>query len=592
MNMQFTLLDVNLTDKTVKVVEISEATIKKYIGGRGLGARLLLENLPAKADPLGPENVMIWLTGPLTGTLVPGCTKHVVVTKSPQSNGFVDSYSSGGVGFQLVYAGYNGLIVRGKAKTPSYLYIRNDQVEIRDASHLWGLDSFEASSRLLKDLVKFACINNDYFRQAARGGVGAVMGSKNLKALVVKGTGGVACRDIPGFMQFHKAKLAAAKTSGGAAAHKRAGTAITFDATQEAGMLPTKNFQYGTFPPASGNLDSAGVFKKSKGSVSCLGCPVPCGKILECSDSAQNTFRLEGPEYETTGLLGTNLGISSMDAVAEANMLCDKFGLDTISTGAVVSFIMEANEKGMITGEFAEQANVVFGDVSGTFRLLKDIAYRKGIGDWAAEGVAYLAEKIGQNSSHFAMHSKGLAFPAYDPRRAFGAGLAYAVSPRGACHRRAWPPALEVFGDLPPYTSVGKGKAIKGLYDERNILHSLIACDFQSFAVPVSVFEFAQYVQLVTDLSFSEEELQTIADRIESTIRLINAREGLSRKDDTLPGRVLDDPMPDGPAQGKFITQERLDQMLDDYYMLRGWDHNGVPTQATLKKYQIEEGLQ
>ncbi|MCX5976639.1 MAG: aldehyde ferredoxin oxidoreductase family protein [Coprothermobacterota bacterium] len=606
--MKFKLLDINLTEKTVGTMEIPAETIRKYIGGRGLGGRLLLDLLPGKVDPLGPENVMIWLAGPMTGSLVPGCTKHAVFTKSPQTNGFVDSYSSGGVGFQMVYAGYNGLIVRGKAQSPCYLYIRDDRVEIRDASHLWGLDSYEASSRLLKELgeegfghaaigpagenlVKFACINNDFYRQSARGGVGAVMGSKNLKALVVKGTGGVPCRDIPGFLAFNKQKLADAKISGGAAAHKRAGTAITFDATQAAGMLPTKNFQFGTFPPAADNLDSAGVINKAKASVACLGCPVPCGMILECTDSAGKIFRLEGPEYETTGLLGANLGISSMDAVAEANMLCDTLGMDTIAVGAAISFLMEANEKGMIPAEFAEQAGIAFGDIDGTLRLVKDIVYRQGIGEWAAEGVAFLASKIGQGSDRFAMHSKGLAFPAYDPRRAFGAGLAYAVSPRGACHRRAWPPALEVFGDVPPYTAEGKGVAIKGLYDERNILHSLIACDFQGFAVPVSLAEFAKYLRLVTDLDYSDEELAHIADRVETTIRMFNVREGMSRKDDTLPSRVLDDPMPDGPAAGQHITQAGLDRMLDDYYRSRGWDSNGIPTKETLAKYEIEEGL-
>jgi len=606
--MKFKLLDINLTEKTVGLMEIPADKIRKYIGGRGLGGRLLLDLLPGNVDPLGPENVMIWLAGPMTGSLVPGCTKHVVLTKSPQTNGFVDSYSSGGVGFQLVYAGYNGMIVRGKAASPSYLYIRDDKVEIRDASHLWGLDSYEASSRLLKELgeegfghaaigpagenlVKFACINNDFYRQSARGGVGAVMGSKNLKALVVKGTGGAPCRDIPGFLAFNKQKLADAKVSGAAAAHKSAGTAITFDATQAAGMLPTKNFQFGTFPPAADNLDSAGVIKKAKASVACLCCPVPCGMILECTDSGGKVFRLEGPEYETTGLLGSNLGISSMDAVAEANILCDTLGMDTIAVGAAISFLMEANEKGMIPAEFAEQAGIKFGDIEGTLRLVKDIAYRQGIGEWAAEGVAYLAGKIGQGSEHFAMHSKGLAFPAYDPRRAFGAGLAYAVSPRGACHRRAWPPALEVFGDVPPYTAEGKGVAIKGLYDERNILHSLIACDFQGFAVPCSLAEFAKYLRLVTDLDYSDEELAIIADRVETTIRMFNVREGFSRKDDTLPGRILDDPMLDGPAKGQHITQAGLDRMLDDYYRSRGWDSNGIPTKETLAKYEIEEGL-
>ena len=608
--MTYKLLEINLSTKKNHIVKLPQEIIKDYIGGRGLGAKLLLEVLAPGVDPLSPENVMFWLTGPLTGSLVPGLTKHVIITKSPTSGGYVDSYSSGGIGYNLVYAGYNGLMVKGRSDEPVYIYINDDQIEVRRAIHVWGQGAFKAAQILTNEIreegfehavigqagenkVYFACINNDFYRQAARGGIGAVMGSKNLKAIFIKGTGGVECNDIKGFLDFHKKKLEDARKNPSAEAHKKAGTSVTFDLTNDSGMLPTHNFRTGCFKAGEGKLDSAGYVLKSKGSLACLGCPVPCGKVLQCETSNRGKFRLEGPEYETAALLGSNLENSSLDLVAEANMICDDLGMDTISAGNILGFLMEANEKGLLKSEKYKQIEKVrFDNTEGALRFLYNIALRKGIGDWAANGVKYLAEKIGNHSIDFAMQSKGLEFPGYDPRRAFGSGLAYAVSPRGACHRRAWPPAMEVCGNVPPYTFENKGKMVKEEFDERNIIHSLVACDFCTFAVPISIQEYMKYLKLVTGYTYTEPELKKIAQRIETTIRYFNCREGLSRKDDSLPKRVLFEPMPDGPAKGKRITQEGFDKMLDEYYEIRGWDRNGIPTETTLSEYGIiKEGI-
>ncbi len=605
---KFVLLDINLSNEKITTHELPFSLIKKYIGGRGLGSKLLLDMVPDGTDPLGPDNVLIWLNGIASGTLIPGTSKHVVVTKSPVNGAFCDSYSSGGVGFQMVYSGYHGMIVRGKAKKPSYIYIKDDIVEIRDASHLWGMLSFAASEKLLSELegegwghamigpagenmVVYAGINNDYFRQAARGGIGAVMGSKNLKTVVAKGSGGVPCLDKDGFFKLHMERLAAARKNPAAHDHKRAGTSVTLDVTAAAGMLPTRNFQTGICNEALGELDSEGYMKRNKGSVACMGCPVPCGKILKYHRLDGKEMILEGPEYETTCLLGTNLGIPDFNFVAEANILCDNLGMDTISCGNIIGFIMELTEKNLLPEEFKHQG-VRFGDKEGALKLMEDLAYCRGIGAWAQGGVGALADKIGGKCKDFAMHSKGLEFPAYDPRRGFGTALSYAVTPRGACHRRAWPPSREVLGPYPPYEIEGKGQMIKEQVDERNILHSLIACDFNFFAVPVSIDQYMEYIKAVLGIEFTKEELEMAVDRIETTIRYFNYCQGLTRKNDTMPKRILEEPMPEGPAQGKCVTKEGFENMLDQYYALRGWDKNGVPMPETLEKYGIKKGAE
>ena len=598
------LLEVDLTSGKSKNIMISDETVEKYLGGRGLGARLLFDLLPAKTDPLSPENVLIFLTGPLTGSMVTGSSKFVVVTKSPLTHGWCDSYSSGRVSLELKKAGYDGMVIRGKANHPCYLRIDDTGMEIREASGIWGKDSFE-TERGLKEveknpsvgvssigpagekLCKFACINSDFYRQAGRGGVGAVMGSKNLKAIVVQGKKAVSLHDRRRVVELNRQNYQRSKTSTVAQARMKYGTPLTLNITHMGGILPTKNFQFGTWEKALEKIDSVGVYKSTTSHKACPSCFTHCGMITRVAGGKYRGSELEGPEYETLGMFGSNQLIDDLPSVIQANILCDKLGLDTISAGNVIAFIMECFERGLISPRETEGVEIRFGDSEASLAAIERIAYRQGFGDILAEGVKVASEHIGKDSARFAMHVKGMEFPAYEPRGAFGSGLSYAVSPRGACHRRAWPPAKEILGGYPPYTAEGKAEMIKGLYDENCVLHSLLVCDMPAKFIPLSLDDYSNYWQAVTGESLSKNDFLAIAGRIETLIRMFNLREGLTRQDDTLPYRTLWEPLPDGPAKGQFIGEENLNRMIDEYYACRGWDSAGVPTASTLQKYGL-----
>jgi aldehyde:ferredoxin oxidoreductase len=313
---------------------------------------------------------------------------------------------------------------------------------------------------------------------------------------------------------------------------------------------------------------------------------MPCSRLVDVTDNGKRV-RLEGPEYETLGMLGSNLGISDPATICQANLICDRLGMDTISAGGVLGFAMECVERGLLKDQTV--SDLRFGNGDAALRLLKDIAHRRGIGDLMAEGVRVMAREIGGGSERFAMHVKGLELPAYDPRAGFGTALTYAVTPRGGCHRRAWPPAKEVLGGVPPYTVVGKAAMVKEMFDERAILHSLVACDFHPSALPISLQEYAEFVAAVTGYVFTPDEWSRTAERIETTIRLFNIRAGLGREDDTLPPRLLEEALPDGPAKGQMFGHSGLSMMLDEYYSLRGWDQHGVPLPATLNSLNMPE---
>jgi aldehyde:ferredoxin oxidoreductase len=598
------LLDIDLTSGSTRNLPLSDDLIERYLGGRGLGARLLFDLLPPKTDPLSPENMLIFLTGPLTGSLVPGSSKFVVVTKSPATRGWCDSYSSGRVSIELKKAGYDGMVVRGKSNHPCYLSIHDDSVEIREADWLWGKDSFE-TERLLKEakendsagvssigpagenLCKYACINSDLYRQAGRGGVGTVMGSKKLKAIVVKGNKRPGIQDQKKISELVRGNYQRAKSSQVFQARSKYGTPLTLNVTHTGGILPTKNFQYGTWEKALGKIDSVGVYKGVKSHKSCLSCFVHCSLVSEVSEGKYKGVTLEGPEYETLGMFGSNLLIDSLPAIIQANVLCDRLGLDTISTGNVIGFMMECFDKGLISGKQTEGLELRFGDDEACLAAIERIAGREGFGDVMAEGVRSAAKVIGGDSDRFAMHVKGLEFPAYEPRGAFGAGLSYAVSPRGACHRRAWPPAKEILGGVPPYTTEGKGEMLREMYAENCILHSLLVCDMTAKFIPLSLDDYADYFRAVTGMAVSKEDFLAAAGRIETLIRMFNVREGLTREDDTLPYRTLREPLPDGPAKGQCIGEDNLRIMIDDWYSCQGWDAAGVPTETTLRKYDL-----
>ncbi|MCJ7494017.1 MAG: aldehyde ferredoxin oxidoreductase family protein [Deltaproteobacteria bacterium] len=598
------LLEIDLTSGKTKNTTFSDEMVEKYLGGRGLGARLLFDLLPAQTDPLSPENVLIFLTGPLTGSMVTGSSKFVVITKSPLTHGWCDSYSSGRISVELKRAGYDGLVIRGRSNHPCYIKINDGGIEIREADRLWGKDSFE-TERMLKEigknpsagvssigpagenLCKFACINSDLYRQAGRGGVGAVMGSKRLKAIVVKGTKGVDLHDRKKLIALNRENYQRSRKSQVAQARMKYGTPLTLNITHAGGILPTKNFQFGTWDKALEKIDSMGVYKSTISHKACLSCFTPCSLITRVSEGKYKGSEVEGPEYETLGMFGSNQLIDDLPAIIQANILCDKLGLDTISAGNVIGFIRECFARGLISSRETDGLEIRFGDREASLAAIEMIAYRRSFGDILAEGVKAAAERIGKDSSRFAMHVKGMEFPAYEPRGAFGSALSYAVSPRGACHRRAWPPAKEILGGYPPYTVEGKAEMIKGLYDENCVLHSLLVCDMPAKFIPLSLDDYSNYFQAVTGESISKNDFLTIAGRIEILIRLFNLREGFTRKDDTLPYRTLFEPLPDGPAKGQFIGEENLNRMIDDYYACRGWDSAGVPTAATLRKYEL-----
>jgi aldehyde:ferredoxin oxidoreductase len=417
------------------------------------------------------------------------------------------------------------------------------------------------------------------------------MGSKNLKAIVVQGTGGVPLADPRRVMELQARQDEKLAANAAAQARIKYGTPSTFTVTNAAGMLPTRNFQQGIFPEGTGKLDGEGILPITFGHAGCYACTTPCGRLVEVHRDAARIC-IEGPEYETLALMGSNLGIADPAVVVQENLVCDKLGMDTISAGNVIGFAMECAERGLLAGTEANRLR--FGDQDGALRLLEDIAYRRGVGDLLAEGVKHAAQKIGGGSERFAIHAKGLEFPAYDPRAGFGSGLTFAVTPRGACHRRAWPPAKEVLGGVPPFTVEGKAAMVKAMFADRGILHCLIVCDTPHGVGLTSIREYAEFVKAATGRAYDEDEWHIAEDRMETTIRFFNVREGFARKDDALPPRLLEEAQLDGPAKGQLFGQHGLDQMLDEYYMLRGWDPQGIPLPETLRKLGVpaSEALQ
>jgi aldehyde:ferredoxin oxidoreductase len=597
------LLVVDLSTKTVWRKELDPEMLRKNLGGRGLGAQLLYDLCPPRVSPFDPSIPFMVLTGPVSGTPVLGSSKHVVVTKSPATGGWLDSYSSGYMAAHLKYAGWDGLVVIGRSEKPCYLQIEDDRVEFRDASPIWRKDAFEAEQWLKDNVateggkmaigpagenrVQYACINSEFYRQTGRGGAGAVMGAKNMKAITVNGSGGIRLADPQGLLTKLLEAMKMIGESPRAQNIIRYGTFMVVNITNEGGIIPTRNFQTSVFPQGEGRIDKDGLFAVKMADHGCSSCPMPCGNIVKVDQGPYAGSRLEGPEYETLCLLGSNLGIDDVAFIIKANILCDRLGLDTMSMGNVLGFAMECYERGLLTREQTGGLDLHFGNQEAALQLIEKTAALEGFGAFLAQGVAKMAEAIGRGARRFAMHVKGLELPGYDPRGAFGAALTYAVNPRGGCHRRAWPPAKEILGGVPPYTVDGKPAMIKGMFDDRDILHSLVVCDYHAGMVPIPIEYYQKCLPLVTGNEFSRGELLWIAERTETLIRLFNCREGFSRREDAIPDRILEEPLPEGPAKGQCIGRERFERMLDEYYELRGWDNNGNPKPETLKRYEI-----
>ncbi|MBC8871057.1 MAG: aldehyde ferredoxin oxidoreductase family protein [Planctomycetes bacterium] len=598
------LLRVDLSSGTTTVERIPEPWLRDYVGGRGLGVRYLYEEVDPTVDALSPANKLIFAAGPLTGTPVPCGARYMVVTKGPLTGAITTSNSGGHWAPELRFAGYDLLIIEGKAHSPSYLFIYDDQVEIRDAEAHWGngVSSTEDGLRVEtgipnlrvacigpagEKLVKFACIMNDKHRAAGRSGVGAVMGSKNLKAIAVRGTGGVQIADPEGFMKAVWEMKAAMQDNPGRRSFAELGTASTIDMTQAMGGLPTRNFLQGQFDEYENLNGNAVKETRLVANKACFACTIACGRVCRLGEHADKyTVNMhprnwktagEGPEYETAWALGADCGVGDLDAVLKANWLCNDLGLDPISMGATLAAAMELYERGIVNDEMVELP-LRFGSGDALVRMVEATAYREGFGDELAEGSKRMGEKL--KHPEVFMGTKGQEFPAYDPRGFQGMGVAYATCNRGGCHLRAWTPGVETDGTFDPHTTEGKAEWVAAEQDRTTVHDNTGVCLFVGAAGgPLEAF--VPCVAAATGVPYTYEQFVEIGERTWNLERLWNLRAGLTKADDTLPKRLLEEGHKEGPSAGVTVD---LDAMLPAYYAARGWNDDGVPTQQKLEE--------
>ncbi|WP_027370294.1 aldehyde ferredoxin oxidoreductase family protein [Desulfovermiculus halophilus] len=588
--------------------EVPDWMRSKLMGGKAFGAKLLTDLTPAGCDPFAPENPLMIMTGPLTGTSAPSM-RGCVVTKSPLTGTFLDSYFGGYFSPEVKYAGYDGIIILGQAQEPVYLWIDDDRVEVRPAAHLWGQDALEANAAVKSELndetvkilsigpagenrVLYSLISCEYNRQAGRGGAGAVMGSKHLKAIAVRGTNTVTIHDPEAFRAAVIQANADLEKSEDVQAMRDGGTAPAVDFANETGLLPSRNFQDGSFEKAS-NLSDIGQSKHLwLNSAACLGCPIRCSKMGAVRTGKYAGFITDIVEYESAALMGSNLGISDVRAVAHLVKLCDRFGMDSMSTGGVIGFAMEAGERGLL--ESPDGISLEFGNVQAAEYLIRSIAFvDNDLGKLLAQGVKRAAAALGGDASAFAQHVKGLESPAWGPRGAAGTGLAFMTADRGGCHQRGLPAPLEVTGGewegKPVQALAVEGKADM-LIQMQNYLagtDALVKCDFGGFGVQPETY--AALLSAATGERHTADEFDRLGERIWNLTRNFNLREGLNPADDTLPKRFMQDPLPSGPNKGHRFSAQDMAFMLKDYYSLRGWDQAGRPTEETLKKVGVQD---
>ncbi len=605
------LLRVDLATGTAATEAIDSAVLARAIGGRGLGIHYLSSEVDPTVDPLGPQNKLVFAIGPLTATSAPASSRYTLVTKSPLTGAIANSNSGGYFGAELKFAGYDAIIVENASLRPVYLWIDDDRVEIRDAGDLWGRAVSDTTALLLaatdeeakvacigpagENLVRFAAVMNDGGRAAGRSGVGAVMGSKRLKAIAVRGSGGVRVADPAGFQAAVRAARDEFKDPYMSITIGQYGTSDVVEFADEVGLLPTRNFQEGTFEGAAAIGGTAVSRYNLKGlgkTKACFGCPLACGRVTQVK-SGPFKGRGEGPEYETLGSLGAVCGVDDVEAIMKSNYVCNEMGLDTISAGVTIACAMELSERGFIPE--ADSAGALgFGDGAAVVGLLEKIARREGFGDALAEGSYRLAERYGH--PEFSMTVKKQEFPNYDPRGGQGFALGYATSNRGACHIRQEVHCVEFFGisllgivetgeNLDRFAVEGKAEVAKKIQDFYCMIDSSGICNFIVIGMP-DVRVLIDLMETATGLSFGGEAgFLAAGERIFNQERLFNLGAGLTAADDTLPKRMLETPFTTGASKGNL---PRLDILMPEYYEARGWNADGRPTEAKLAALDLE----
>lgn len=597
-----TILRVNLTSGSITREATNPELARQYIGARGLGTKIMQMEVDPNVDALGPDNKLIFAPGPLSGTFAPSMGRYDVVTKGPLTGAIASSNSGGSFGPELKMAGYDLLIIEGQAKTPVYLWIEDDKVELRDAGHLWGKwvpdttdlvraeTNEEAKVACIgpagEKLALIACIMNEMHRAAGRSGVGAVMGSKNLKAIAVRGHGTIPVANPKAFnaaVMNARAKIQAHPVGG--TGLKAYGTDVLVNILNEVGGLPTRNFRDGYFPTADkigGESLSAKLLVRPKG---CFACIIACGRVTKVTNP-KFAGEGEGPEYETAWCFGSDCGIDNLDAVTKANYYCNELGLDTISMGATIACAMDLYADGIISAKDTGGIALNFGDAETMVDLVRQTGLREGFGDKLADGSYRLADSYGH--SEYSMSVKKQEMPAYDPRAVQGIGLNYATSNRGGCHVRGYTISPEVLGvpvKIDQHTTEGKAEFVKIFQDLTAALSSTGACLFTTFGIGAD--ELAELLSAATGINYSTADFMQAGERIYNMERLWNLKAGITAADDTLPPRILKDPLPSGASKGEV---NHLDRMLPEYYELRGWDTAGVPTPAKLQELALANG--
>lgn len=597
------ILRVNLTTGKIAKEPTPVEVARDFIGGRGFGAYYLFKEVPQGADPLGPLNKLIISSGPMSGLMIPGAGKCDFTTKSPLTGGYASASMGGHFTAEMKYAGLDSIILEGISSKPVYLFIDIEKIELRDASEYWGQGTIEVEKQLKEkfgeefqiavigpggeNAVSYACINHDFGRQAGRGGVGAVMGIKKVKAIVIHGTNSIPVADTKTYRQAGKALYKACKDASFLAEWTRYGTTVVTSWCDEVGALPTRNFSAGSFEDGKnlyGPVMREKIVITDKG---CFGCPSPCGKY---SRSKKYDSYVEGPEYETIGLLGSNLGISDIEAVAQANLLADDAGIDTISAGNAIGWAMECYEKGILTREDTDGLDLHFGNIEATFELLGKISRKEGLGALLAEGVKKASQKIGKGTEKFAIHVKGMEQSGYATHNATAMLLAYMTCDVGAHHNRSWAITydIQVGRDLVVPEKVAR---VIWLQNFRPMFDVLGGCRLQWVELGIDRELYITALDAITGIHRSWDDYEKVGERIWNLTRMFWVREnaGFDRSWDMPSPRFYEEAPESGATKGQITKIEDVHRLLDMYYEQRGWSNEGLPTSDRLVELNLAE---
>lgn len=601
------LLKIDLSKREAVESPVEAGVIRDFIGGRGFGIDYLYKHLAPHTDPLSPDNILLFIPGILAGTSAPGFSRWIAATKSPLTGAYIRSVGGGKFGAAIKNAGYDFIAVSGQADKPTYVYLGRDGVQFLDAGSLWGLDTFDTQDKIWgkygknhthiacigpagEKLVKFAAIIHEK-RAAARGGVGAVMGAKKMKALVIDTAGGnmPELHDPKAFLKLVRDHNKILKTHDRRKKMTTYGTTFMTSKMHEMGIFPVKNFQEGCLPGVE--KIGAEAFQKLKtGDYGCHACTTRCGNVFRAAEGPYKGAESEGPEYETIFSFGGQIANTDAGAIIAADALCDRLGMDTISMGVVAGFVMELYEKGILSAEDLGDMKPQWGDHAALFELIEKVAKREGIGNILAEGTRKAGQLIGKGAEYYAMTAKGLELPGYEPRAAKAHGLGYAVSNIGGSHMYGYA-RQEIAGFLQPreidrFADEGKGDIAGWNQIKKAVEETGILCNFADTNISQ---------QLICDLFVSATGRSDLADankinkfgeRIVCLERCFNVREGFSRKDDTLPERMFKEPLKNaGPSTGQVIR--KMDSLLDEYYDFMGYDRNGIPTKEKLNDLRL-----